>query len=82
MRDCGQKEEAEVLYKESVRLRERLYAAGKTTASAHALAVACYNAAAFLEDKEMMRRAYGLWKDLSEKHPEYAKYRDKAEKLC
>ena len=78
----GRKREAEVLYKESVRLREKLYAAGKTTASAHALAVACYNAAAFLEDKEMMRRAYGLWKDLSEKHPEYAKYRDKAEKLC
>ena len=79
---CGQQKEAEALYRESVRLRERLYAAGKTTASAHALAVACYNAASFLENKEMMRRAYGLWKDLSEKHPEYAKYRDKAEKLC
>ena len=78
----GRKKEAEDLYKESVGLRERLYAAGKTTASAHALAVACYNAASFLENKEMMRRAYGLWKDLSEKHPEYAKYRDKAEKLC
>ena len=37
--------------------------------------------AAFLNDKAMMRRAYELWKHLSEKHPEYGKYRDKAEKL-
>ena len=78
---CGQNKEAEALYKEAVDLRERLYAAGRTTASAHALAVACYNAAAFLNDKAMMRRAYELWKHLSEKHPEYGKYRDKAEKL-
>ena len=78
---CGQKREAEVLYKAAVERREMLYAAGKTEASAHALAVSCYNAAAFLEDKEMMRRAYEIWKRLSEKRPEYGKYRDKAEKL-
>ena len=78
---CGQKKEAEVLYKAAVERREMLYAAGKTEASAHALAVSCYNAAAFLEDKEMMRRAYEIWKRLSEKRPEYGKYRDKAEKL-
>lgn len=77
----GQKREAEVLYKAAVERREMLYAAGKTEASAHALAVSCYNAAAFLEDKEMMRRAYEIWKSLSEKRPEYGKYRDKAEKL-
>ena len=77
----GQKREAEVLYKAAVERREMLYAAGKTEASAHALAVSCYNAAAFLEDKEMMRRAYEIWKRLSEKRPEYGKYRDKAEKL-
>ena len=79
---CGQKKEAEDLYRESVSLRERLYEAGKTVSSAHALAVACYNAAAFLEDKTMMKRAYELWKDLCKRHPEYAKYRDRAEKLC
>ena len=78
---CGQKREAEALYKEAVKLRERLYAEERTTTAAHALAVACYNAAAFLDDKSMMRRAYDLWKDLSEKRPEYGKYRDKAEKL-
>ena len=78
---CGQKREAEVLYKAAVERREMLYAAGKTEASAHALAVSCYNAAAFLEDKEMMRRAYEIWNSLSEKRPEYGKYRDKAEKL-
>ena len=77
----GQKREAEVLYKAAVERREMLYAAGKTEASAHALAVSCYNAAAFLEDKEMMRKAYEIWKRLSEKRPEYGKYRDKAEKL-
>ena len=77
----GQKREAEVLYKAAVERREMLYAAGKTEASAHALAVSCYNAAAFLEDKEMMRRAYEIWNSLSEKRPEYGKYRDKAEKL-
>ena len=78
---CGQKREAEVLYKAAVERREMLYSAGKTEASAHALAVSCYNAAAFLEDKEMMRKAYEIWKRLSEKRPEYGKYRDKAEKL-
>ena len=78
---CGQKREAEVLYKAAVERREMLYAAGKTEASAHALAVSCFNAAAFLEDKEMMRKAYEIWKRLSEKRPEYGKYRDKAEKL-
>lgn len=78
---CGQKREAEVLYKAAVERREMLHTAGKTEASAHALAVSCFNAAAFLEDKVMMRRAYEIWKGLSEKRPEYAKYRDKAEKL-
>ena len=78
---CGQKREAEVLYKAAVERREMLYTAGKTEASAHALAVSCFNAAAFLEDKEMMRKAYEIWKRLSEKRPEYGKYRDKAEKL-
>ena len=28
-----------------------------------------------------MRKAYEIWKRLSEKRPEYGKYRDKAEKL-
>ena len=77
----GQKREAEALYKEAVKLREQLYAEERTTAAAHALAVACYNAAAFLDDKIMMKRAYELWKNLSERYPEYGKYRDKAEKF-
>ena len=58
----GQQKEAEDLYRESVSLREKLYEAGKTVSSAHALAVSCYNAAAFLGDKTLMRRAYILWK--------------------
>lgn len=78
---CGKKREAEALYKEAVKLREQLYAEERTTAAAHALAVACYNAAVFLDDKIRMKRAYELWKNLSERRPEYGKYRDKAEKL-
>jgi len=45
---------------------------------ANALAVACYNAAIFLEDPELMKKAHEQWKTLSVKHPRYAKYRDKA----
>ena len=76
----GTSEEAETLYKESVVLREQLYRKEKTAAAAHAFAAACYNAAAFLKDRDLMKQAYELWKELSEKHPEYAKYRDRAGK--
>ena len=76
----GKAEEAQALYLESVELRQHLYEKQKTVSAAHALATACYNAAAFLEDPELIRRAYELWDELSVKHPEYAGYRDRAGK--
>ena len=73
-------QDAERLYAESVSLREKLYASGKTVPAAHALAVSCYNAAAYLKNREMMERAHQLWSELSTRHPEYGKYRDRAAK--
>lgn len=77
----GDIQEAEKLYRDSVRLREALYRRTPTDSNAHAYAAACYNAAAFFKDKELMRTAYRLWDELCGRNPEYAKYRDKAEKL-
>ena len=77
----GETETAAALYQEAVLAREQLYQAEHTVSSAHALAAAYFNAASFFRDKSMMRKAYALWKDLSVSHPEYGKYRDKAEKL-
>ena len=62
----------------SIAAREELYRSSKTDSSAHSLAIACYNAALFLEDEELMRRAYELWDDLCGSHPEYIKYRERA----
>ena len=70
----------DALYLESVELRQQLYEKQKTVSAAHALATACYNAAAFLDDRELIRKAYELWDELSVKHPEYAGYRDRAGK--
>lgn len=81
MKKLGETQKAEDFYKESVTLREQLHTTCGTVSSAHTLATAYYNAAAFLKDKEIMRRAYELWNELSVRHPEYEKYRDKAEKL-
>ena len=76
----GKAQEAEALYLESVELRQKLYEKQKTVSAAHALATACYNAAAFLDDRELIRKAYELWDELSVKHPKYAGYRDRAGK--
>ena len=81
LKKLGATQEAEEFYKESVTLREQLHKTSRTVSSAHALATAYYNTAAFLKDKEIMRRAYELWNELSVRHLEYGKYRDKAEKL-
>ena len=74
----GDTEEAARLYREAIAAREELYRSSKTDSSAHSLAIACYNAALFLEDEELMRRAYELWDDLCGSHPEYIKYRERA----
>ena len=74
----GDREEAARLYRESIAAREELYQSSKTDSSAHSLAIACYNAALFLEDEELMQRAYELWDDLCGRHPEYIKYRERA----
>lgn len=76
----GRTKEAECLYMEAVRLRQKQCDSAKTASSVHALAAAYYNAAVFLEDREMMRNAYDLWNELSRRHPEYTEYRDKAGK--
>ena len=74
----GDIQEAGSLYREAVERREELYEAGRTVSSAHALAVSCYNAAAFSRDRELMKRAYEIWNKISVRHSEYVKYRDKA----
>ena len=76
----GNAQEAGRLYREAVAMREKLYEASKTVSNAHALAVSCFNAAAFFDDRQLMDRAYKIWDALCEKYPEYAKYRDKARK--
>ena len=78
IKKLGDTKEAGTLYKDAAALREQIYAVGKTVSSAHALAVSCYNAAAFFKDRDMMKRAYEIWDEISRKHPEYSKYRDKA----
>ena len=74
----GKTQEAEALYKESVEIRQELYEKEKTVSAAHALATAYYNAAVFFKDKALMKNAFELWKELSERHPEYVRYRDRA----
>ena len=74
----GEKEEAARLYRESVAMRVKLYELSKNSSTAHALAIACYNAALFFEDNELMKKAYDLWEELSQKNPVYKKYRDRA----
>ena len=74
----GDKEEAARLYRESVSARVKLYSLSQSASTAHALAVACYNAALFFKDRELMQKAYGLWDKLSRERPEYKKYRDRA----
>ena len=76
----GNAQEAGRLYREAVAMREKLYEASKTVSNAHALAMSCFNAAAFFDDWELMERAYRIWDGLYGKYPEYAKYRDKARK--
>jgi tetratricopeptide (TPR) repeat protein len=74
----GNTQEAARLYRESVKCRENLHASSPTPSAAHALAAACFNAAAFLKDRGLMHRAFELWDSLSRFHPEYRKYRDRA----
>ena len=59
-------------------IRQELYEKEKTVSAAHALATAYYNAAVFFKDKALMKNAFELWKELSERHPEYVRYRDRA----
>ena len=77
----GETEEAGRMYLEAVEQRRQLYQMAPTVSNANALATSLYNAAVFFKDKEMMKQAYEIWNELSVSHPEYAKYRDKAEKL-
>ena len=75
----GDRQEAESLYREAVALREKLYAAARTPASAHELATACYNDGIFRGERSSLERAGSLWEELSRKDPRYAAYRDRAE---
>ena len=74
----GETEEAARLYLAGIEAREQLYDASDTLSAAHQLAVSCYNAALFLVDSDLMQRARELWDTLSQQHPEYLKYRDRA----
>ena len=74
----GETDEAARLYLAGIEAREQLYDASDTLSAAHQLAVSCYNAALFLEDSDLMQRAWELWDTLSRQHPEYLKYRDRA----
>lgn len=77
----GKAQEARAYYKESVRLREHLWEIRKTNVDAHALAVACFNAAAYMKDRELFQRAFEIWKELCETNPDFEKYRDKAAEM-
>lgn len=74
----GQSEKAEVFYREAIRRRKHLSDTLNTASAFHALAAAYYNGAVFLKDREMLTSAHEIWSELSEKRPEYEKYRDKA----
>lgn len=71
-------EAAESLYLEACEYRKQLYEASDLHADVHNYASSLYNAALFLKDEEMMRKAYGIWNSLCTEHPEYEQYRDKA----
>ena len=81
LKKLGKTQKAEEFYKESITLREQLHKTSRTVSSAHALATTYYNTAVFIEDKEIMSKAFELWNELSARHPEFRKYRDKAEKM-
>ncbi len=74
----GETDEAARLYLAGIEAREQLYDASDTLSAAHQLAVSCYNAALFLKDSDLMQRAWKLWDTLSQQHPEYLNYRDRA----
>ncbi|MEE1051371.1 MAG: hypothetical protein UIB39_04670, partial [Lachnospiraceae bacterium] len=74
----GETDEAARLYLAGIEAREQLCDASETLSADHQLAVSCYNAALFLEDSDLMQRAWELWDTLSRQHPEYLKYRDRA----
>ena len=74
----GHGQAAQSLYREAIEVRRKLYETDGKPSSAHALAVAYYNAGLFLKDKECMREAYDLWNTLCASNPKYAKYRDLA----
>lgn len=62
-------QEAEALWREAGALREKLFERSPSG----------FNAASFLNNQALMRKAYDLWRDPTKDYPEYAKYRGKAE---
>ena len=77
----GNKAEADQLYREAIKWRSRLVEEAETVPYIHSLAASYYNAASVYKSPEMMNMARELWSGLSMDHPEYAKYRDKADKM-
>ena len=77
-----QSKEAGDLYELAIVLRQKLHETLNTPATSHALATAFFNAGAFYKDTQRMRKAYEIWQELSQTHPEYGKFRDRAAKYC
>ena len=69
------------LYQEHLAAGLEKMAEAETVPYIHSLAASYYNAASVYKSPEMMNMARELWSGLSMDHPEYAKYRDKANKM-
>ena len=73
-------EEVKPLFEEAVAVRWALSAKLDTPLTEHELAVSLFNYGAFLDDPIPVRQALEIWQNLCTQHPEYEKYRAKAEK--
>ena len=73
-------EEVKPLFEEAVAVRWALSAKLDTPLTEHELAVSLFNYGAFLDDPAPVRQALEIWQNLCTQHPEYEKYRAKAEK--
>ena len=72
--------EAMPFFEEAIEARRALKKDYRTPLCSHELAVACFNEGVFADDENCLTEALTLWKEICPAHPEYEKYRAKAEK--
>ena len=73
-------EEVKPLFEEAVKTRKALMKDYNSPVRTHELAVACFNEGVFADDEELLVKALELWQAICPEHPEYEKYKAKAEK--